>query len=374
MLLMALDHTRDFFSSAMVDPADPLRSWPTLFATRWITHLCAPGFIALAGTSAYLQRARGKTPAHLTTFLATRGLWLIFLDLTVISFAWSFTLRAPYLQVIWAIGGSMIALALLQRFPTSVVAVTGAAITLFHNLLDPIRSDKLDRAAPAWTLLHQPGFLRSHGKPIALVAYPLLPWIGVMCLGYAFGAWVVASPAFRRKASTALGIAFLAAFVLVRSANSYGDVHRWHPLPTTRQNIMDFLAVEKYPPSLQYVLVTLGLLLLLYVLLDVCVSRTWAPKLRAFVEIYGRVPFFYYVLHIYLIHGVALLRTHLQHGDWRLWVNPRLIWYEEVPPGWGFSLPVVYLIWLAVVLFLFYPCLWFGHIKTKYKLWWLSYL
>jgi uncharacterized membrane protein len=374
MLLMALDHTRDFFSSAMVDPTDPLHSWPSLFATRWITHLCAPGFIAMAGTSAYLQVARGKTPANLNTFLATRGLWLIVLDLTVISFSWSFTLRAPYLQVIWAIGGSMIALAFLQWLPTSVVAVTGAAITLFHNLLDPIRSDKLDHAAAVWTLLYQPGFIQSQGKPIALVAYPLLPWIGVMCLGYAFGALVVASTAFRQKLSTALGIAFLAAFVLLRSANSYGDDHRWRLLPTTRQSIMDFLVVNKYPPSLEYVLVTFGLLLLLYALLDLCVRRTWTPKLRAFVKFYGRVPFFYYVLHIYLIHGVALLRTLFQHGDWRLWVNPRLIWYEEVPPGWGFSLPVVYLIWLSVVILLFYPCLWFGRIKAKHKLWWLSYL
>jgi uncharacterized membrane protein len=164
MLLMALDHTRDFFSSAMVDPIDPLRSWPTLFCHLLDYASLRHWFHRVGRHIRIPSRARRKTPAKVTTFLVTRGLWLIFLDLTVISFAWSFTFRAPYLQVIWAIGGSMIALALLQRFPTSVVAVKGAAITLSHNLLDPIRSDKLDRAAPAWTLLHQPGFLQPYGN------------------------------------------------------------------------------------------------------------------------------------------------------------------------------------------------------------------
>lgn len=374
MLLMALDHTRDFFSSAIVDPTNPLHSWPALFLTRWVTHLCAPGFVALAGTSVFLQRHSGKPRPVLTTLLLTRGLWLIFLDTTIISFAWSFTFRAPYLQVIWAVGASMVILAGLQWLPTTVVASIGACIVLFHNLLDPIRTGTPYVNPAVWTLLYQPGFIKYQGKPVALVAYPLLPWIGVICLGYAFGVLTTKRAAVRQRMATFLGIACLTAFTWLRLAGGYGDDTHWHRLPTPVQTAMEFLVVEKYPPSLQYILATFGFLLLLYPLFDIAFEYDLVPQFRALVRTYGRVPFFYYVLHIYLIHAAALLLTYLRHGNWHLWINPRLIWFEEVPPGCGFSLPVVYGIWLALVLLLYFPCRWFSRFKGTHHFWWLSYV
>jgi uncharacterized membrane protein len=216
MILMALDHTRDFFSSAAVNPTDPLSSWPALFFTRWVTHLCAPGFIALAGTSVYLQRQRGKSCAQLTKFLVTRVLWLLFLEVTLISFGWVFIWPAPFLQVIWAIGISMIVLAFLQWLPVAVVGVIGAIIILFHNLLDPIEAEQLGRGADVWKLLHETGMLLYHGHPVGFAFYPVLAWIGVICLGYAFGPVVVAAPIFRRRVALGMSALFLAAFALLR--------------------------------------------------------------------------------------------------------------------------------------------------------------
>ena len=291
MILMALDHTRDFFSSAGVDTTDPLTSWPALFFTRWVTHLCAPGFIALAGTSIYLQRKRGKTRPQLTKFLITRGCWLIFLELTVIDFGWFFKFPLPFFQVIWAIGATMIVLAVLQWLPVAVVGAIGAAIVLLHNLLDPIQASSFGATADFWMLFHEPGMMTYHGHPIGMALYPLLAWIGVICLGYAFGPVVVAAPMRRRQIAVILAVIFLPAFSALRVMSGYGDRFHWHPLATVSQSEMFFFEVQKYPPSLEYLLATFGFLLLLYAGFDKAAGENWLPRLRGFFETYGRVPF-----------------------------------------------------------------------------------
>ena len=373
MIVMALDHTREFFSRYTINPVDPLRSWPALFLTRWITHLCAPGFVALAGTSVYLQRLRGKSSAQLAHLLGTRGLWLIFLELSLISFGWSFS-RAPFLQIIWAIGISMVGLSLLIRLPTPAIGVIGAVIVLLHNLLDPIPVKDFGPFANLWKLIDRPGFLLHDGHPFMLAAYPALAWFGIMCLGYAFGA-VVSVPALRRSRIT-LGLAacFSLTFALLRFLHGYGDPFPFLHLSTPTQTAMSFFRLQKYPPSLQFVLATFSVLLLLFFLFDTAATRNWLPRIRTFFETYGRVPFFYYVLHLYVLHTGALLWTVAIHGDWRFWANDQFIWQGRIPPHWGYPLPVVYAIWLSVVLALYYPCVWYGRLKARRRDWWLSYL
>ena len=373
MLLMAIDHSRDFFTSASgFDPTDPTRSWPALFATRWITHLCAPGFIALAGTSVFLQRQRGKSAGQMSRLLFTRGLWLAFLEVTVISFGWSFAF-GPGLQVIWAIAISMIFLSLLQRLPVVVIGAVGALIVLFHNLLDPITGSQLGNFSVLWTFLHQPGPLFFHHQMVGIVLYPVIPWIGVICLGYAFGPVAVLDPARRQRLAFLLGLSFLAVFSLLRIFHGYGDVIPFEHLATPTQTAMAFLRVSKYPPSFQYLLATLGVNLLLYTLFDLASSQNWLTRLRAFVETYGRVPFFYYVLHIYLLHSFALVLTAEQHRDWRFWLIPGAVFTQHLD-GWGYNLPGIYLVWLVVILALYLPCRWFAQVKARRHDWWLSYL
>jgi uncharacterized membrane protein len=373
MILMALDHTRDFFSSANIDATDPLTSWPALFFTRWITHLCAPGFIALAGTSVYLQRHRGKTRPQLTRFLISRGCWLIFLELTLIDFGWFFKFPIPFFQVIWAVGVSMIILAFLQWIPVAAVGATGAAIVVCHNLLDPIQASSFGDRANLWKLFHESGMLKYHGQTIGLAFYPVFAWIGVICLGYAFGPVVVAAPFRRRRIAVGLAALFLGAFSILRVISGYGDRFHWYPLATPMQSAMFFFEVQKYPPSLEYALVTFGFLLLLYVAFDKAVSENWLPRLRGFIETYGRVPFFYYIQHIYLIHGMALLLAIATHSDWRLFIGLQYL-IGDHPPNWGFSLSGVYCLWIAFVLVLYPSCLWFSRLKARSKDWWLSYL
>ena len=372
MILMALDHARDFFSGAGVNPTDPVRSWPALFATRWVTHLCAPGFVALAGTSVYLQRSRGKSQAAIAQLLLTRGLWLILLEATLISFSWSLTLFAPFFQVIWAVGVAMVLLAGLQWLPTRAVGAIGAAIVVLHNLLDPIPASSLGSWANLWRLMGSPGPLIWHGHPIGFVAYPAIPWTGAICLGYAFGPTVLARLGFWKRALP--GVALLAAFALLRVLSSYGDATRWHPLPNPIQSAMSFMNVQKYPPSLEYCLATFGVLLILYAIFDSAVQRDWASPLRSFVKTYGEVPFFYYILHLWLLHAATILVALATGRDWHLWLQPRVIFLAGPPPGWGFGLPFVYAIWAVVVLALYLPCRRFSSYKSQHRHWWLSYL
>lgn len=371
MIVMALDHTRDFFSSATVDPTDPLKSWPALFFTRWITHLCAPGFVALAGTSIYLQRQRGRSKTFMAKRLVTRGLWLIFVEIALVSFGLFFTYRFHFLQVIYAIGMSMIIMAALQFLPTWGVATYGLAVTFLHNLLDPIELSQLGHFAWLWKLLVIPGAFLRHGHLWAFDAYPVLPWSGVMALGYAFGAVVLMPAAKRRRVSLQLGAVSLALFAVLRWTNAYGDFVPFKHLGSFTRTAMSFFDVSKYPPSLQYFLATLGMLLMLFAIGDYALERRWMTRALGLVEVYGRVPFFYYVPHFYIIHLAALFTVmfvmHSVHVDIPTPFSPS-------PPPATFSLPIVYLIWIAVVALLYVPCRWFARVKERRRDWWLSYL
>ena len=372
MIVMALDHTRDFFSSITVGATDPTHSWPALFFTRWITHLCAPGFVALAGTSVYLQRQRGRTKGQTAERLLTRGVWLIFLELAVVSPGIFFTFHFHFLQVIYAIGGSMIILAGLQFLGTRWVAVYGLLVVFLHNITDKF---DLVHAQGAWAwklLLIAPGVFMNHGQFWALVLYPVIPWSGVMALGYAFGS-VVSMPADKRRSrSVKLGLAALAVFAELRFTHAYGDPNPYQHLATFTQSAMSFFNVTKYPPSLEFVCVTLGFLLLLFAFFDWLLERKVLTKALDVVEVYGRVPFFYYVIHFYTLHIAALATlmvvSHTVH------VNPPVPIFNPPAPGAGFSLPVVYAIWLTLVVALYVPCRWFAGVKATRKDWWLSYL
>ena len=371
MIIMALDHTRDFFSRATVNPTDPVNSWPMLFFTRWITHLCAPGFVALAGTSVYLQRQRGRTRGEMGKKLVLRGVWLIFVEVAIVSFGLFFTYHEHFFQVIYAIGGSMIVLAALQYLPTRWVAAYGFAVVLLHDLLQRIQPEQLGRAAWLWEFLVSTGFFFRNDQLWVFVMYPLLPWSGVMAIGYAFGA-VVALPAEKRRVrSLQCGVVALVAFMVLRATNWYGDSVKFVHLGSFERTTMSFLNVTKYPPSLQYLCVTLGVLLLVFALMDYALERRWIPRVLGVVEVYGRVPFFYYVIHFYLLHVLAIVAlmlvmhtVHVSIGDTSLRKD-----------GAGlFGLPMVYAVWIVVVAVLYYPCRWFAGVKARRRDWWLSYL
>ena len=372
MILMALDHTRDFFSSATVNPTDPVNSWSMLFFTRWITHLCAPGFVALAGTSVYLQRQRGRTRGEMGKRLVLRGIWLLFVEVAIVSFGIFFTDHVHFFQVIYAIGGSMIVLAALQYLPTRWMAAYGFAVVLLHDLLQRIQPEQLGRAAWLWEFLVSTGFFFRNQQMWVFVMYPLLPWSGVMALGYAFGT-VVALPAEKRRVrSLECGAVALAMFVLLRATNWYGDSVRFVHLGSLERTTMSFLEVTKYPPSLQFLCATLGVLLLVFAVVDFALERRWIPRALGVVEVYGRVPFFYYVIHFYLIHVLAVVT--LMFAMHTVHVHPTLPLFTPAPKEATFGLPVVYGIWIAVVASLYVPCRWFAGVKARRRDWWLSYL
>lgn len=372
MILMALDHTRQFFTNARIEPTDPLLSWPALFLTRWITHLCAPGFIALAGTSIYLQRAKGRSAEYMTRKVFGRGLWLIFVELAVVNFAIYLNYRSHMLQVIWVIGVSMLVLAFLQRLSVGWVAAYGLIVIGLHNTLDGINAAQFGKFAWLWMLLHEHGKILLHGRSFVLVEYPLLPWTGVMALGYAFGAVVAKEPRWRERWCVMVGTISLVVFAVLRAKHLYGDPRPFQKLGDTFRSTMSFLDVTKYPPSLEYLLVTCGILLLIYAGIDRLVKAQQAKRPLEIARVYGTVPFFFYVIHLYLIHflliPVALVIAH------RLHVPLPQADDAQIPAWWGFSLPVVYAIWIAVVAVLYRPCEWFSSLKLSRRDWWLSYL
>jgi uncharacterized membrane protein len=382
--LMALDHVRDYFYLAggfAVNPLNPEQTTPWLYFTRWITHLCAPTFVLLAGVSAYLQFAKGKTVPKLSMFLLTRGLWLIVLEVTVLSFGWSFAV--PYLlflQVIWAIGWSMIALAALVWLPRMAVFLVGLAIVCGHNLLDPIQAQQ---AGPIWRLLHDGGPIFVGQVPIALAAYPILPWTGVIAVGYGMGALFAAAPDKRDRTLLLLGLAMLALFALLRGLEWYGNPsaglavgpfgagQSWRKEESVRDAMMVFLDVQKYPPSLQFLLATLGVVFTLWPLL----SRLRGP-LASVLNTFGAVPFFFYVLHIYVVHLLAIAANAALGRDVSGFFNYLVNGFvaPERLAHVGFTLPWVYAAWMAVLAILYLPCRWWAALKARRRDWWLSYL
>ena len=369
MVIMALDHVRDFFTNAPFSPTDLGQTSPALFLTRWVTHYCAPVFVFLAGTGAGLARLSGKTAPSLARFLVSRGLWLVALELTVVRFAWVFNLnyRASVAQVIWAIGWSMVLLAPLVFRSMRAAGLFGVLLVATHNLLD--RTEVAGRAAALYTVLHQPGPVAIDGAHRLYIAYPLLPWVGVMAAGYGFAAIVTLPERERRRALVGFGGALIAGFALLRLANGYGDPRPWAPQQSAIFTLLSFLNCTKYPPSLDYLMMTLGPALLVLALFERLPARWLSP-----LVVFGRVPLFYYVLHLFLIHAIALAVSYLHRGRLFDSLLGGAGFPGSIPPAVGYGLGVVYLVWALVVLALYAPCVWYAALKARNKSPWLSYL
>ena len=365
MVIMTLDHARDFWGGYTPSPTDLEVTTAPLFFTRWITHICAPVFVFLAGTSAYLYGSK-RTPAELAKFLFTRGVWLVLIELTVIKYVWvpepGYSL--VLIQVIWAIGMSMIALAALCFLGTKTVVAVGLVIVCGHNLLDPLVPSNFGNADGIWRILHERGTVRVSDGLTWMISYPLLPWIGVIALGYGFGVTVKFDIARRRRLYMRLGLGMIAAFILLRGFNLYGDPVEWSTQSTYTFTLLSFLNTEKYPPSLLFLLMTLGPALCL-----LSVFNGWAPgRLRDALLVFGRVPLFYYVLHLYLLRITAIPVSFWLYGAEA----------AKPPPGPAGSAMLgmsgTYISWAVAVLILYPACVWFARIKERRRDWWLSYL
>jgi uncharacterized membrane protein len=370
MVLMALDHTRGFFYHNPPDLTDPAQTTTVVYFTRWVTHFCAPVFVFLAGTGAFLYGTRGKTRSQLAWFLVSRGVWLVVLEFTLIHFAWSFRLDDPqfFAQVIWAIGCSLVLLAGLVSLPAPLVAALGALVVAGHQALAETLSDGL--VPQDWLVgLLRPGRQELWPGASVLVMYPVLPWFGVMALGYGLGPLWTLERQQRQRLLVALGAGAILLFAVLRGLNGYGDPRPWSPQRDGWFTFLSFLNCSKYPPSLLYVLMTLGPAALALAWFE----RVPGPPGRALVT-FGRVPLFYYVLHLFLIHGLAVCFALGRYGraDF-LFRSPVSAEPWNGPEGYGYDLPVVYLLWLLIVALLYVPCLWFSGVKRRHRDGWLSY-
>ena len=373
MVIMALDHTRDYVSAFHFQPEDLSRSTAALFFTRWITHFCAPVFMFLAGTGAYLSLTRGKTRAELSRFLFTRGLWLVLLEVTVSKFGWemfAYQLNSIFLIVIWALGMSMIILAALIHVPTRALAIFSGIVIAGHNFLDGVAPETFGSLSWLWKMLHVQGFIGAPpGQPGfgVFFVYPLIPWFAVMSMGYCFGALlsrddIRTSPEKRHTVLLRIGLGLTAAFIVLRLINVIGDSSHWSAQKTGLFTFMSFLNTTKYPPSLLYLLMTLGPAIAVIPLLEKARGR-----IASFFLVFGRVPLFFYVLHIPLINILASTLYVFHNGHWPSG-NPLL------NPIGVESLPVVYLVWAVVVVLLYPVCRWYMNLKARSNNRWLSYL
>ena len=373
MILMALDHTREYFGATAISPTDLTRATAAVFMTRWITHICAPTFFFLTGTSASLTLGRRSLP-ELSRLLVTRGLWLIVLELTIVRcFGYQFNVdyRVTMLVVLWALGWAMIALGLLVHLPVAAITAAGAALIALHNLLDPIRAASLGALAPLWTILHAPGIVVASPAFTVFAAYPLVPWIGVTAVGFGLGRLYAQPDDRRRRTLLRLAIALIVGFIVLRWVNVYGDPSPWTAQRSALFSVLSFLNTTKYPPSLLFLLMTLGPALLILWMSD---ART--PSLLQPASVVGKVPLFYFVLHLSLIHLLAVVVCYARYGTahW-MFESPRLDQYPITPPpGWGYSLPIVYVVWAIVVVALYPLCRWYARVKARRSVWWLSYL
>lgn len=375
MVIMALDHVRDYFhyGSFLFSPTDLEQTTPAIFFTRWITHYCAPVFVFLAGTSAFMVNER-KGGSYASKFLLSRGLWLIFLEATVVSLGWSFYVQCGgYFQVIWAIGVSMMVLGVFCRLPLPVVLVTGFLLVFGHNFLDPVAFEHGTVNEKIWGVLHETTAVEL-GNGTYYFEYPVLPWIGVMMLGYCFGVFYTRSNFIekRKKWLLILGSCSVVIFILFRFFHVYGDSSDWTEYPDKIYSLMSFLNVTKYPPSLLYILITLG-----PALIFLAVSERLDGKWSKILVTFGRVPLFYYVLHLYLIHALAILNIMLFFPgyDWKAMLIYDWGAFVEALKGYGYGLPGTYLVWSMVVAMLYYPCKKYAAYKKENSdKWWLSYL
>lgn len=379
MVLMALDHTRDFMSNVRFAPEDLSHTYGALFFTRFITHYCAPVFAFLAGTGAYLSTRRGKSLGQLSRFFLTRGLWLVLLEFTVVDFAWGFVPWA-HAGVIWILGWSMVAMAAIVWLPVRWIAALGLGMVATHNLLDRINPASFGKFFWLWIVLHTPGRIPISASFSFSVRYVLIPWVGVMALGFAFGTLLLRPD--RRNWILTLGISATVLFFLLRGFNLYGNgiaglpfgyprsAGPWSVQPTLSLTVISFFNTLKYPPSLDYLLMTLGPSLILLGLLD---GVKALRGLSHVLLVFGRVPLFYYVLHLYLLHLLAILAALAFRQP--IWYGTVIADMAQKPAGYGHGLLFVYAMWILAVTILYWPCRWFMELRSRHREWiWLSYL
>lgn len=372
MVVMVLDHTRDYFQDGSIDPTNLAKTTPALFLTRWITHFCAPTFASLAGVGARLASDRGRDRSSMFRYLVTRGLWLIFLEETVVKLGLFFRPNPSLLLglVFWSLGGSFVILGVLLAVctPTWFVGLLGLAIVVGHNALDALPPGAGGVLRPAMSFLFRPGIVGLPGGLTLFVGYPLLPWFGVVALGYGLGGAYTLGASARRLLLSTLGLASVALFFVLRVSRSYGEPSAWQSGGDAITSTLSFLNCTKYPPSLQFLLMTLGPALLLLTAFDEGIGRVGKPLLT-----FGRVPLFFYLLQWYVAHGLALAVACFQ-GQSTAW-----LFVESLPPKLPtecmYGLPAVYAWWLLVLLLLYGPCSWFADFKRRHRDWpWLGYL
>ncbi len=382
MVLMALDHTRRFFTGATFSPENLAHTSGALFFTRFVTHFCAPIFFFLAGASMFLAVSRGKSRTQISRYLWTRGAWLVLLDFTLIGYGWASVFPFPHAGVVWTLGWSMILLALVVYLPQPLIAALGVGIIAFHNLFDGVNPASFGKFSLVWLLLHRPGEFQIRPRTLPfLVSFPLLPWFGVMVAGYAFGAILLRPD--RRKILFTIGAALAIAFLVLRGFGLYGNgtaslqqvysdsAGPWKHQTTLALNVIAFFNTLKFPPSFQFLLMTLGPSLMALGWLD---DIRLEKGIGRVLLVFGRVPFFYYVLHIYLIHTLAVWTALVLHQpvSWLLYGG---YFYNAVPVGYGHGLAFIYIAWFSMVALLYLPCAWFMGLKAKHQdWWWLSYL
>lgn len=377
MVIMALDHVRDYTNTGymFVDPTNLETTTPMLFFTRWITHFCAPVFVFLAGTSAFLYGSKKTSKNQLAKFLFTRGLWLVFIELTVVNFSWTFdiSLSVHIFQVIWAIGICMMLLAALIYLPKKLLLGLGVLILFGHNLLDGITQQGTEPLSLLWYYFHQFNFqVINEGQGMLAIAYPFLPWLGIIILGYCFGHFYQKGfeAKIRKTWLLRLGIGAIILFFILRLTNVYGDLKPWTSQNDAVYTILSFFNVTKYPPSLIYTLMTLGpALLFLYAIESI------KNKVTDSLIVFGRVPFFYYIIHLYFIHLIGIVGLIILGENWQ----ELIMTVDRFKSGYlfniGFELWVTYLVWFLVIVILYPICKKYMRYKLNNKdKWWLSYL
>ncbi len=376
MIVMALDHVRMYFALGTwySEPTNLATTTPLLFSTRWITHFCAPVFVFLAGTSAYLYSMRRVNIRETALFLLTRGLWLIFVELVVVNFAWTFDMTYSFriLQVIWAIGISLVVLSALVFLPKGLILGIGLLLVFGHNLLDSITLEGSSAQDLIWYALHQPHSVLINSTHLINFVYPVLPWIGLMALGYVFGSLYQRDVPVekRRKWLVRIGTGAILLFMILRGFNLYGEPHPWQTQSSFTFSLMSFLNTTKYPPSLQFLLMTMGPALLLLSALESFTDRLPKP-----VTVFGKVPFFFYIVHLYVIHALALLLLAYEGRDWHQYILSARGIMSGALSNFGLSLGVVYVVWILVILLLYPICRGYQNYRTNNSSkWWLSYL
>lgn len=376
MIIMALDHTRDFFHKQGFtgDPLDLTTTTPILYFTRWITHFCAPVFVFLTGSSIWFQSLR-KTRRQLSVFLLKRGLWLVFIEIFVMNFAFSFDIHFGLiaLQTIWSIAISMIILGLAIWLPFPAIFVMGSLIVLGHNSLDYYEAHMKGQLGWLYSLVHTPGFYKLWDGHNLLILYPFVSWSGLMMLGYCFGKLFLSVEGIKRKKMLIwLGLGTILLFAIVRAFDAYGDPLHWSTQKNGLYTFLSFMNVQKYPPSLLYTCATIGPAILFLGL-----AGNAKNGLTKFITVYGRVPFFYYILHFYWIHVLCMIFFFTRGHSFAEGIHHNVQGFlpNFIIPGEGYSLWVVYAVWLFVVVSLYPLCKWYSEYKLKHReKWWLSYL